>query len=510
MTKREVLKAARFGKRIAEEEVDALAAYFVETSLYTRILGGEIDVIYGTKGSGKSAIYFSLLKAENSLFDSGILVKSGENPRGTPAFKDLTVDPPASPEEFRGLWKLYLLTLIGTVLRDYEIKNPSATRVLSYLEAAELLPPSGGALSSIIRRSLDYVRKLLRMEAVEGGLKIDPHTGLINGLTGKITLREPAGSESKLGLESVDNLCRAADDALSQSNYKVWILLDRLDVAFAESTELETRALRALFSTYLDFLGFETIRLKIFLRSDIWKRITDSGFRESSHITRSATITWNESSLLNLIIRRILNNQAIREHYGVTQADILADYNVQETFFYRVFPDKVDAGKRKAKTFDWMLSRTRDGLGVAAPRELIHLLSSLQDTQLAKFDLGSQEPGDEYLFDRSCFKEAMHPVSQVRTEQTVYAEYPDVKPWLEALRGGKTEHAISTLSEHWGVKADEAQNRVQRLLEIGVFEALGSKASPRYKIPFLYREYLDLVQGKADGVETSSDEEQEE
>ena len=88
---------------MAEEEIDALGEYFVRTSLYERILAGHVDVIYGAKGSGKSAIYFSLLKADNELFGSGILVKSGENPRGTPAFKDLVSDPPATEEEFRGL-----------------------------------------------------------------------------------------------------------------------------------------------------------------------------------------------------------------------------------------------------------------------------------------------------------------------------------------------------------------------------------------------------------------------
>lgn len=505
MNKRKILATAQFGKRIAEEEVDALAAYFVETSLYTQILNGNIDIIYGSKGSGKSAIYFSLSKAQHTLSASNVVVKSGENPRGAPAFKDLTTDPPTSPEEFRGLWKLYSLTLIGTVLKDYGFNNSAAVKVLGYLEAAELLPPTNGGLSSMIKRSLDYVRNLIRLEALEGGIKIDPHTGLVNGLTGKITLREPAGSERKSGLESADNLCRLADEALSLEGIKLWILLDRLDVAFAESTELEIRALRALFSTYLDFLGFDAIRLKIFLRSDIWKRITDSGFRESSHITRSATIVWNESSLLNLLIRRILNNPAILNYYSISLSQTLADNKAQEEFFYRVFPDKVDSGQRKAKTFDWMLSRIRDGLGVAAPRELIHLLTSLQEIQLARYDLGSPEPGEETLFDRSCFKEAMKTVSKVRMEQTVYAEYPDVKPWLEALRGGKTEHSISTLSTHWGVNLDESQNRAQRLLEIGVFEPLGSKNAPRYKVPFLYRDYLDLVQGKADGAGELSD-----
>ncbi len=134
LTKQDVLRDANFGKRIAEEEIDALAAYFVETNLYSRILRGDVDIIYGPKGSGKSAIYFSLLKAEDALFERGIIVKSGENPRGAPAFKDLVADPPASEQEFLSLWKLYCLTLVGSALREHRIENNDAKKVLSYLE----------------------------------------------------------------------------------------------------------------------------------------------------------------------------------------------------------------------------------------------------------------------------------------------------------------------------------------------------------------------------------------
>src|SRR5260370_39944656 len=107
MATAEVLKQSTFGKRVAEEEIDALGEYFVRTSLYERIRAGHVDGIYGAKGSGKSAIYFSLLKADNDLFGSGIWVKSGENPRGTPAFRDLVADPPAPEEECRVLRNLY-------------------------------------------------------------------------------------------------------------------------------------------------------------------------------------------------------------------------------------------------------------------------------------------------------------------------------------------------------------------------------------------------------------------
>ena len=110
MDKRSVLLNMTFGGRVAEEEGDELKSYFVETEQWRRKIAGDVDVVYGPKGSGKSAIY-SLLQSE---FDTlrvkrRIVVIAAENPRGTPAFRDLVDDPPASEDEFRGLWKLYFL-----------------------------------------------------------------------------------------------------------------------------------------------------------------------------------------------------------------------------------------------------------------------------------------------------------------------------------------------------------------------------------------------------------------
>ena len=64
---------------------------------------------------------------------------------------------------------------------------------------------------------------------------------------------------------------------LAQANFEVWVLLDRLDVAFAETHNLEKNALRALFRVYMDFGGLTKIKLKIFIRSDIWQDIVDEG-----------------------------------------------------------------------------------------------------------------------------------------------------------------------------------------------------------------------------------------
>jgi hypothetical protein len=57
MKRLDLFKQMSFGSQIAEDEVNALAGYFVETNQWQKIANGEIDIIRGEKGAGKSAIY---------------------------------------------------------------------------------------------------------------------------------------------------------------------------------------------------------------------------------------------------------------------------------------------------------------------------------------------------------------------------------------------------------------------------------------------------------------------
>ncbi|MGC2506284.1 MAG: hypothetical protein WA369_06470, partial [Candidatus Acidiferrales bacterium] len=139
MNKRELLGQIDFGQRIAEEEGAALSGYFVETDNWRRLIGGEIDVVYGPKGSGKSALYSLLVTRTNTLFDKKILLAPAENPRCTAAFSELIADPPASEREFVSLWKIYLLSLLCGVFEDYGFEGESAAEVRTFLEREGLL-----------------------------------------------------------------------------------------------------------------------------------------------------------------------------------------------------------------------------------------------------------------------------------------------------------------------------------------------------------------------------------
>lgn len=491
LSKTDVLRSMSFGARIAEEEGDDLRSYFVKTDQWRRLFSGEVDVVYGPKGSGKSAIYSLLLGSTKELLMRRIVPIPAENPRGTPAFKDLATDPPAGEEQFRDLWKLYFLCLIAGYLRHAKIETPESTEAIKVLEDAGLLPAQY-SLQRLLKTSLDYLRHL----QVEASVKVDPATGGPE-ISGKVMMGEPGIAGRKAGFTSVDDLLRLCDTSLHDNNIKIWLVLDRLDVAFAETSELENNALRALFRAYLDLATFPQIALKIFLRSDIWNRLTTSGFREASHITKTINISWAPDSLMNLVIRRILHNEKVREFYSADPEEILASTSRQKDLFYRIFPNQVDIGEKRLPTFEWMLSRTADGTKETAPRELIHLLSAGRDVQLRTQEVGGTEPPMENLFDRSALKGALPQVSKARLQQTLYAEFPQLRQFLQKLDGEKTQQNPKSLAKIWKLGEKESVEIADRLTDVGFFEKRGQKADPSFWVPFLYRDALNMSQGSA-------------
>jgi len=498
LSKRTVLEQLNFGERIAEDEKDELANYFVETDQWARVASGAVDVIFGAKGAGKSAIYTTLMNRERELSDRGVITVSAENPRGSTVFSGLTSNPPTSEAEFVAIWKTYILTLLGSLVVDYGMQGKEAEEVKDVLVREQLLPPAGAKLSTRLRIVWDWVKGALQRGSAEGGMALDPATQMPAGVSIKLSLGEPSTEQRRRGVLSLNALLDKCDSALKVNDLSVWILFDRLDVAFADSRALEANGIRALFRAYGDLRSLDNVGLKIFLRSDIWDEITaDVGFREASHITKRLDIQWGPASLLNLVVKRLVKNGRALTFYGETEASVLESIESQRDFFDRIVPDQVDVGKNP-RTFDWILGRVMDGTRRTAPREVIHLLTEARNEQVTMMDRGEDEPSDQALLSRAALRAALDPVSRTRLEQTVYAEYPTEKPWIQKLEGQKTEQSLISLAETWNVTPQEAGSRAQRLRDIGFFELRGSREEPTFWVPFLYRLGLHMRQGSAD------------
>ena len=104
-------------------------------------------------------------------------------------------------------------------------------------------------LSQILKATLRYASRYFKPK-VEFGVTIDPNTGSPT-LIGKIMPGEPDNEQLKSGYVSVDRLAHLAEKALAEAGFQIWVLLDRLDVAFAETRDLE-KMLFALFSVFIE------------------------------------------------------------------------------------------------------------------------------------------------------------------------------------------------------------------------------------------------------------------
>ena len=154
MDKTAVLRSVTFGDRVAENEAANLRRYFVETDQWRKALSGVIDVFYGSKGLGKSAIYSLLHEHTNELFDRSIIFIAAENPCGATAFKDIIAQPPTTEIEFQLLWKLYFLTLVADAADEYGITTDNMKAVTKQLTEAGLLTPRQTLAGCKVRQTI--------------------------------------------------------------------------------------------------------------------------------------------------------------------------------------------------------------------------------------------------------------------------------------------------------------------------------------------------------------------
>jgi len=497
MEKIEILQQINLGERIAEEEIETLDEYFVSTEDWRLLFENKVDVIYGSKGAGKSALYAILDSKKQELFDKFVFLTTAENPRGNTVFEGLNFDPPTSEIEFTRLWKLYFLIITVTEFDSWGINSKRFLEIKSVLIAAKLIPAKFG-LRAILKACRDYVRQIMKLEAIEPKIGINEISGIPNSFSIKVSFREPDHKEFEEGMRSIDYLYQTLQEALLEEKFSLWIAVDRLDVAFSENLDLETNALRALFKVYRDLAPYTTIKIKIFLRDDIWRRITEEGFREASHITKTVTISWKKETIVNLIMRRLLSNQIIIDEFKINRENILANYDEQESLFYRLFPEQIEVGDKKPKTIDWILTRVKDGKGIIAPREVIHLFNEAKTEQIRRIQVGQNDLTYENLIGRNAFKISLNKVSKVRLEQTIYAEFPALKEFIQKLSGEKTDQRLETLSTIWNIPIEKVKVTAQKLIDIGFFEERGVKEDPRFWVPFLYRNELQMIQGAAD------------
>jgi hypothetical protein len=484
---RSLLQAITFGEDVADFD-EQLATYFVETSSFNDVVSDRVNLVLGEKGSGKSAIFRQLADEDadiSQLIDVDIV--PAFNPQGSVIFRRLADYPDLPEETLRFAWFSFFVALASNHVINAYGSVGDVKKLAKLLRKADF--QVGSASPAGVWARIDAMMEALsqRME-VEGEVGISSNKLPIQAKTkGKLL-----GLRRRDKRVDVEEILSACVDVLESLDRRCWIVLDRLDEAFQQDEGLERRALRALLRAYLDLSAYETsIKAKLFLRSDLLDRVSkEQGFVNATHL-RSQRLSWDREGILDLIARRIYSNAAFRDHFNFTDADVRSRAG-RKKICYAILPKVVD----RLSLISWVEEATSDGTGARNPRNVISLLRLARSAQLEHYDRADPEllPADT-LIGRASLRAAHERLSRDRMEDTVLAEYPELRPAVDILRRKPARFNRTQLADFFAMHAEskELDELVGKMTYVGLLTQLSPS---RFQVPLLYRPALESRAGR--------------
>ncbi len=288
---RQLLENITLGTVAAERDT-YLVEWFVNTNAFRRVTSGDFTLVLGAKGTGKTAIYKYLI--ENQGFIEGLeehMMIPTSDIQGVADFHQLLSVSKGEAEDYRGLWKLYFAVVLArAILSKSDIWNVNDSRLSALLRESGFLPPTtisrfGQWLAGVISK----INVAVAYHGVPVSIGID--------FRGEEVYDKPL---------DIWELMTEIQSVISGMPKEAWILVDRLDEIFnsmPEEEKLRENALKGLMATILDFDEFKNIKLLIFMRTDIYDRLS---FTNKDHLSdRNLRLVWDVNDLIILIARRI-------------------------------------------------------------------------------------------------------------------------------------------------------------------------------------------------------------
>ena len=476
----------------------------METSVFDELLSDRVDLIPGTKGSGKSALYriFVDFLPDTMLHGRRVVLAHGVQQRQDTVFLAYRERfDQVSESEFVDFWCIYFISLA------YEqfVKAPKFSSELAgcdqeiraFREAYRRASIPDFDRKKTLKEILAWALQLVKVFGSAPRLRYSPP-----GESGQFELaleidstqvtREKSPDDSPRMPAYIEDLATALDAVLEKADLTLWLMVDRLDEIFARRSGTERRALRALLRT-LQLFRSDRVRVKVFLRDDIFEQIVaHQGFTALTHVTArmSDTLRWSEDQILAMIVRRFFSAGLLKAKFRVDEEQMKTSQSYQEGLFYRVFSDTVHRPPNQSTTLRWIYNHLKDGRGVVTPRDVIELLSRATQKQRDVFRL---EPDQEVerLINGPAITYGFEEVSKLKKVNYLEAEFPHLWSSIRKLVGGGTEYSDGALRKIYGRRSDSI---VEDLQSIGVLEPSSKRGQRTHKIPFLYRRGLECTQ----------------
>jgi hypothetical protein len=301
-------------------------------------------------------------------------------------------------------------------------------------------------------------------------------------------LRDPMGP-----LRCVDWLRKVDANGKTQ----LLLLFDGLDTAFGNTPVQRRRrsqAIAGLLAKQADLASkFSRIRLKIFVRQDIWSSLR---FENKSHFYGlSRRLQWEDQrEYFKVVLKRAVHAPAFR--------DILssADKSLVQTDVASWTPEQVDTawsslvgermrGERTAFTSNWVWNRLADGNGDHSPRSLLQLFAAALDWERA------EEKRSTY--DRSVLRPrslalSLEQVSEPALSALLDEEFQELRAVADALKDyGRTPIAEDALRDALGETPEDLITLAKEAGLITLNET--DDAARSFRVPDLYRWALSVT-----------------
>ncbi len=230
-------------------------------------------------------------------------------------------------------------------------------------------------------------------------------------------------------------LLRKSDDFFSKKGRKFLLVFDALDRMGRSWDEIRPLT-RGLLTLALSMVGYNSLRAKVFMRTDQFKDSAVFSFPDASKLQAGRVdIKWDAVDLYGLFFQLLRNNTlsaaAFEKLYKELFGKRLAAYNKildsegQRLIFNHIAGEYMGSDHRRGRTYTWLIDHLADAFQETTPRSFLVALRRAASTR--------QQPSETPI-DHHGIREGVQEASQVRVAQ-LSEDYPWISDVLKDLSG---------------------------------------------------------------------------
>lgn len=460
-----IIESLQFPEVNAADNRQDLSLLFQRTTDFERFLDDTTCLIRGRKGTGKTALYWLFLQhktvahklAHGRLDNTIFLSAHGRFQESRPSRDEFQIIHQTLQQDggtWEAFWRAYLL------LRCYQedlFKFPQGKK---------------GAKFTELKTTIDNL----------------PREGWLSECTQALL---ELSTNSQLRLIVKDAVSILLNEETRNNSQKLWFLYDDLDEDFPEAGEVRKQALTGLFQLVqsCDANRLTEIRFKIFLREDIWNRLS---FDNKSHFTgRDILLQWTRIDFLRLALRQAIQSDfkdlVDRISPVAVESIDLANEDAIDKALEILWGSHRRGGNRSKKVSRWVYERLTDSSGTTFPRSLSILLKEAKEQELTYKGQSSSKFREDRLLQSKSLELGLKKASEKRCEE-IKEEYPHLINFFEALNGKSALLEKEQLQAIWQNSAfsiiENFEEFASFLGEIGILE--WREKDQRYKFADIY------------------------